>query len=281
MVVQIKMDTTQFFSNMLGGQSKAVFDDLVAKGVKPEIGFYSVSLGHPSNPQKNLTVNLPISSSTLLKGNATPEAAKASTKLLEQLLASAAAQWFGDSPIEGDQDLAALVSTKSKSGAAKAVKKPSKETVQSIAKAIGTVEVDYQVAEAKTSELVEPGPGKTSINDIEKLRLATSLGQKVRGTSPSSIYRVVALSPRVKVAVCIQQPNNVSVRIEGQPNAYEQGKITGLGFSKNAGPDFTYWSMHMDTSGLTPARCIGAILMDLGVSFDEQAKNLKEVQLEG
>lgn len=127
---------------------------------------------------------------------------------------------------------------------------------------------------------VKPKPKAKKVSDLPpsgpvKLRLASHLGQEVTGTSSDSTYRAVAISDRLNVAVRVHG-SNISIRAEGVPNAYEAGRLSALGFSKATGG---HWSIHMECAGVPVSRIVGAVLMDLGIEFELQIKNLKEAAL--
>ena len=110
--------------------------------------------------------------------------------------------------------------------------------------------------------------------EVIKLRDATAIGQKVSGTANGSVYTVVALNKRVKLAVKVDG-SAISIRAEfdGVSDS-EKHNLLAMGM-KVKGPE--HLSMHIDAETVPPARIVGAFLFDCDVSFDDQAKNLKEI----
>jgi hypothetical protein len=280
------MNPVDFFEKMAPDHS-VTYKALVSAGIKAEIGFYSVSMNNNGSVMK---INTSVSTSSLLKGNAPEATFIISAKLVQKLLADCADQWLqGNAVLTYDPD--ALVKPKVKPEVTEA----SAETVQSIAKLVGedlktkVTGIDYSnefgpskpvIGPAPVPSMFDAGPKKVNLKDVVQLRTASVVGQMTRGTSPGSIYRAVAISQRLKVAARING-SEVSLRAEGVPNAFEKGKLKALGFSETASlTDNGYWSVHLDCTGIPSPRVIGAVLMDLGISFDQQAKNLKEAQLE-
>ena len=275
MAVKMSMDTTEFMEALFGADHPTIqqFKMLEAHGAKPEIGFYSVAFGHQGG---HLTVNLPVSTSTLLKGNGSSVATATCRTMVAQLIEQCLDTWFSG-PDQHEQP-----ASKPKKQAVPS--EVSNDTVQSVANALGLGEQDMNsLGLGTTGTPTKPLAAKSSVNisDVAKLHEAKFLGQKTRGTSPGSIYRCIAISSRLNVAARINYPSAVSIRAEGLPNQFEVAKLKALGFSLSGTLQSGHWSLHLDTAGLTPARVIGAVLMDMGVPFDLQIKTLKEAQLEG
>jgi hypothetical protein len=120
-------------------------------------------------------------------------------------------------------------------------------------------------------------PVKTS--GVIKLRDAKALGQKVFGTSSGSIYTLIAHNSRVKIAARLAN-SAVSIRAEfnGADNA-EKLALQKIGLAPKMQPDgHEYYSFHMSAGDVPVGRILGAFLLDVGVEFDEQIKNIKEVE---
>ncbi len=109
---------------------------------------------------------------------------------------------------------------------------------------------------------------------VVKLRDAVQVGQKVAGTDPTSIYTVMAINPRVKLAVRIKG-SKISIRAEFD-NALngELMALHNLGMTEHD----THFSVHMGCGEVSPGRIIGAFLFDCGIIFDQQIKNVTELQ---
>jgi hypothetical protein len=109
---------------------------------------------------------------------------------------------------------------------------------------------------------------------VVKLRDAVQVGQKVAGTDPASIYTVMAINPRVKLAARIKG-SKISIRAEFD-NALndELMALHNLGMTEHD----THFSVHMGGDGVPPGRIIGAFLFDCGITFDQQIKNVTELQ---
>ena len=111
-----------------------------------------------------------------------------------------------------------------------------------------------------------------------KLIDATQLGQPVRGTNVNSIYYTSALSERVRLAIRVSG-TSISIRVEGSPNTTEKAKLVGFGMSPkipNSGE--AYYSMHLDAEDCPVPRVVGAVLLGLGIDFDEVIKNFKDIK---
>jgi hypothetical protein len=109
-----------------------------------------------------------------------------------------------------------------------------------------------------------------------KLRDAEHVGQKVRGTDPNSIYTVMALNSRVKLAFRLNG-HALSFRAEFN-GAHHQERQTLIDLGMKA-KSSEYYSMHIDTKDVSPARVVGAFLFDCGIYFDEQIKSFKELKI--
>jgi hypothetical protein len=112
------------------------------------------------------------------------------------------------------------------------------------------------------------------VKGVIKLRDATKLGQAVQGTSSGSVYTVIALNPRVKVAARVQG-TGVSIRAEfDNAKSSEIESLKKFGLSHSGGE---HLSMHMQCDGIPVARVIGAFLFDSGIAFDSAIQTTKGV----
>jgi hypothetical protein len=99
---------------------------------------------------------------------------------------------------------------------------------------------------------------------VVKLRDAVALYQRVHGTSGGSIYRVVALNDKLKVAVRIKGVS-VSIRIEGVLDSASVNAFSALGIIKHSDE---YMSGHFNCEKCTPQKLIGSVLVGSGVAFN-------------
>lgn len=106
------------------------------------------------------------------------------------------------------------------------------------------------------------------------LKKASYLGQKIKGTSPTSQYVVVALG-KVNVAVRIT-PDKVSVRGEFQNGRDEDmaTNMVALGFSDYK----SYLSIHVGLpTGVPAERVVGSLLWSIGCQFTDIATTKKDM----
>jgi hypothetical protein len=121
----------------------------------------------------------------------------------------------------------------------------------------------------KVPESQAPAPAKTPASvapgQVCKLSKAQSLGQKVLGTSAQSIYRVIAINHRVKIATQIKYPN-VSLRVETLGATEEEMEAIKKCFDWKG----DYGSKHLMCSNtVPPQRVVGAILFSLPIAWDQ------------
>lgn len=132
---------------------------------------------------------------------------------------------------------------------------------------------------AKHAEKPAKKKSKDSIpaptTNVVKLRDATEVGQKVYGTSPGSVYRVVALNSRVKLAARIVG-SSISIRGEfNKPHQDEVAELEKIGM-KMASSE--HMSMHVDAGDIPVGRVVGAFLYGVDIDFDDQVKNVKGIE---
>lgn len=125
-----------------------------------------------------------------------------------------------------------------------------------------------------STPVIDSWPDTIMLDAVNKLPLtpvklgqATQLGQPVYGTSPGSVYHVVAMNSRVKMAIR-RSGKSVSVRVETMmASQKELGRLNGFAFL-NASTG--YWSGHFTLGGGTKAnRLFGAMLLDLGIPMNQ------------
>lgn len=106
-----------------------------------------------------------------------------------------------------------------------------------------------------------------------KLKDATTLGQRVYGTSIGTTYRVIALNPRVKVA-CNIKGSEVSLRVECvSPTSQELEAVKTALIWKGS-----YGSKHLLTGSVPVYRVLGALLFSMEVSFDQMVHGKNELE---
>jgi ribosomal protein L7/L12 len=131
--------------------------------------------------------------------------------------------------------------------------------------------MDAFVQAVKANSLSMPGVSKAEpVPSIIPLRDAKALGQKVRGTSAGSIYRCIAYNSRVKVAVRLPGGDQISFRVEWQnPTSTELENLKQAGLNLKS----EYASLHLNAEGVPQGRVIGAMLLGMGIDFDELITN--------
>ena len=119
------------------------------------------------------------------------------------------------------------------------------------------------VAKVK-AEMYGAGAGTAAkVDEVIALRDAKAVGQKVKGTSASSVYNAVAIGP-VNFAVKFTA-TNCSIRAESanMTVGYKK-KLKDAGFTDNG----AYLSMHMKLNGVNAMRAIGAVLYSMDMPFE-------------
>lgn len=105
-------------------------------------------------------------------------------------------------------------------------------------------------------------PAGTSM--VSPLSTATKLFQSVHGTSAGSVYFVVAISPKLKLAARYKG-NSLSIRAEGDLIAYTFPlNANGFDITKNS-----HASFHVEVpTDLMAARVVGAVIGGLGIAWE-------------
>ena len=262
MPVEIKMKTSsagnndQFFMKMLPSSAQQDYKAVSAKGVKFNLAFYSVTADLSCVGQPNVSVTLPTSTTSLLKGNADQVVLEASIMQLIALLGDVKKAVLGGEKV-GPLD--------------NGMPKPA-PNFQSIPKNEIPAAIKKPVLMAK----MEPTT-KESSGGVVRLAQATQVGQPVRGSSGGSVYYAMALNNDLKLGIRVKKNGSVSIRAEGNPSPTEIQKLQKAGMSK-AGSE--HWSIHFDAIDVPVSRCIGAFLMGLEIPFDSQIMNFGQVQVE-
>lgn len=137
------------------------------------------------------------------------------------------------------------------------------------------------VSATSLSPQQKPIPSAQNANEIVSLAQATFMYQRVNGTSPGSVYRVVAMAEGLALAARYHG-DTLSLRAEGSKLKVYAPKLAQGGFSP---VKETYTSLHLKTpksnatSGeLLAARAMCAVIGGLGIPFETQMPQLKIVQ---
>jgi hypothetical protein len=244
-----------FFVKMFGDEwTEKHITPLLNAGITLAVEFFQVKASIPKPggiPPVTKHVTLSVSTSTLMKGSATDEQKKANLFLVEAFVQSIMKTAFGASP-------EATVSLDT--------------TAELVAAAAPLNTVSAPVATG-APKVVKPKAKPTA--QVVHLRDALAIGQKVFGTSGGSIYTVIALNPRVKIAARLKG-HGLSIRAEfNGASEHELALLKQLGLQAKDGGQ--YMSTHMDLEEVPVGRVVGAMLMDSGIEFEDQIKSGKEI----
>lgn len=112
------------------------------------------------------------------------------------------------------------------------------------------------------------GTGKVPMlpfpKDPVKLAKATMLDQQVFGTSSGSIYHVVAIGPRLRMAIR-SAATSLSVRVEGPLNQVERQALIALNFTDNG----SYLSSHLALNTIPAHRVLGCLFFHPDLAIDQ------------
>lgn len=288
MPVEIKMKTNttgnndQFFLKMLPLGAQQVYKSVCAKGVKFNLAFYSVTADLSCVGKPNVSVTLPTSTTSLLKGTADHAVTTASSLQLIALLGSikkalALAGCISDEVVLGAPTVCSLSTA---TGFFKNETPFFQDDLdESEFPKVGPLDNGMPKPEALNPQSVPKSeiPATPKGGGVVRLAQATQVGQPVRGSAGDSVYYAMALSPTLKLGVRVKKTGTVSIRAEGTPSQQEIKKLQDAGMSK-AGSE--HWSIHFDIHQVPASRCIGAFLMGLEISFDTQIVNFGQVKVE-
>lgn len=135
----------------------------------------------------------------------------------------------------------------------------------------GKVSAQVDVVKAKSATpnpAAPPMPGAAV-----PLVAATMVGQKVKGTSPDSVYRATAISQTVKVGTRISS-KTLSIRVEGELTIPEVTRLKEMGFSHSTG---SHWSLHVSCGNVPVSQVYGGLLLRMGVEFEQVIKSEQEL----
>lgn len=121
---------------------------------------------------------------------------------------------------------------------------------------------------------VSPAPSKAPVDGVIALRDATALYQCVKGSSKGSVYVTVALNATVKVAARVME-QGLAVRVECSDETLSalESALAGVGIAVKG----DYASGHFSCTNVSPARVLGAILLDSGIKFDTPLPDVSKV----
>lgn len=137
-----------------------------------------------------------------------------------------------------------------------------------------TVDILIQNYPAKVIEAAFKAkpPLSQGTEPVLALKDATMLNQPVRGSSPGSVYKVVAIGERMKIA-CRLKSDQLSVRVEGPLLQIERTAFVSLGFTEN----LTYLSGHFQLNGVPAERVLGCIFFHQHLKFIYKISSMKDV----
>jgi hypothetical protein len=118
-----------------------------------------------------------------------------------------------------------------------------------------------------------PNPIDVDPDHLIKLKDATHTLQSVYGSSPGSIYKVVALMDGIKIAIR-RTSNKLSVRLEGDKIYSFKDSLSGMGFSFNP----SYASAHWEVKETHMAcKAVGAVIGAIGIGGVKEAVGAEKV----
>lgn len=238
----------------------AALDVLVSKGVVLHIGFYDVTMNLAGAPIG--TTKLPCITTALLKGTPTEAVKDVAAAKLSALVADAYST-LKLGPMGENTLVASSTPTLAEPPAWMQGNAPQKYKKSAIDTA--GLEAHYKNVMAKKKAAAPVANPKAS---PVLLRDATAIFQKVRGTSQSSIYEVIAVSSQVKVAARVKHGAGVSVRAEGEMTAGQRQALVALGMKdSNSG----HLSLHLQGVPSDPtsvAKVFGSLLFGLQANPD-------------
>jgi hypothetical protein len=274
MAITMATTNADFFSKVLNNEPQAYgyWSSMSANGMSFSVELYAIKASKGGVGQM---LNLTTSTSAIMKastlGGPVPVEVQTAKKQLVAFLSKLYAKEYGTSvsvpegvvtsadtgkptPTSAWPDVAGVTSVSAAASAAMAATSAANTGVTPAAAAAAAVAASF-----KTAKQFKSMPG------VVKLSEAEVIGQAVNGTSPGSIYYLVAANDRVKVAAR-SHGNELSLRCEVKPlaNATELKAFKASGIAWNG----NYGSMHLDTSGVPVHRVLGAFIYGLGLPFD-------------
>lgn len=110
----------------------------------------------------------------------------------------------------------------------------------------------------------EPKPIKTPTAAVVPLKDSTALGQAIKGSSVSSVYRTCAVGP-VNLAVKFSA-NQCSIRAESNNlTSLIRSRLKEVGFTDNG----SYLSLHLSLGTVPAMRALGSVIYSIGFNFNQ------------
>jgi hypothetical protein len=119
-----------------------------------------------------------------------------------------------------------------------------------------------------------PPPMYSGTGNAIALKDATLLNQPVLGSSPGSVYKVIALGERIKMAARLKG-TQLSVRVEGPINLVEKVALAELGFQYHSAGE--YMSEHFELGTVPVERVMGCLFFHDKLKFVHIVPSLKGV----
>ncbi len=269
------------------GSGKGLFDTLFLKAPAElfqqlhwHFGLYQVTVDMPEGLWlTQVKATLPVPVTVLLKKQATPALTKQAQSILAVLLLILKSDVGLNQEDNGSVPKFSMLFSSMPSHLQAAFE---------IAKALGS-----PVAAPKIAANVSPKPlGKpkpsfwkptpapaapaapAAMPALPKVKLvdATAVMQPVAGTDPHSIYYVIAIGKRVKLAARVKG-NGVSVRAEGAMSTNDRTILSKVGMAGHE-----HMSMHLPGASTEAPKIIGSLIFDLQAKGFEFVANLRPDQ---
>lgn len=272
MAVIMSTDNTKFLKHVLSKHPQELGKalTLLSTGMVLEVSIYTLKATYEGKATQHGTLT---STSNLMKYSGDPKSA-----VFDAATADIAA-WFDELWADQMGSDAPKVAPSIKEALAKAKAEGIKPTIKPAPNVFeGEIE---QAAKATifpegppikatmVSETQIPQPVKKQPKPgVIPLKEAEVVGQQVTGTSPGSVYKTIAVSPGVKVAVRVNG-SQLSLRVETTKNCTgaDLTKVQASGLQMHSG----YGSLHLDTGNpQIMRRTIGAFLFGMDVKFTDQ-----------
>lgn len=286
-----KQSQTVFFEKVFGSEwTKFWVLPLMEHGVTISVQFTQILLSKDGQTKK---VDLPVNTTALMKASANPAAMLQAKSNVQKLFSEAKAEWLGQPlsipTVKFDPNL--LVPPPILEEYKDLKLNPDSVTILGVGGGgVGSgagVKLPFTVDDApkdlsktindlkKPQKKPEKKPETPTSTAVLKLKDAQHIGQKVKGTGSDSVYTVIAVNPRVKVAARIVN-TSLSLRAEFvNAGIGERVALKSMGMKENSAG---HYSMHMNCQDVPIARALGAFLFDVGIDFDERINSLKDIQ---
>lgn len=141
-------------------------------------------------------------------------------------------------------------------------------------------QVPAPAKELQAVEAAKEGNESLLVSGVIALEAAQAIGQKVKGTSASAIYRCCAIadgkSP-VRVA-CKATTTTLAIRVAPAKGltSTQVKTLVDLGFTNQG----TYYSAHVTLSKVPSQRVLGAMLFSMGIPFKHIATTVEQLNVQ-